>query len=358
MSDETVDTLKAQLDALAAQVVELNKQLESQVAGANRLNEVTRHLSEEIGVIQDAVQVDDGQLTLNDGNRLVHGVSMMGDLTVEGSIIGSGDRQIISAPIVELQANDLILNGRSGRESLFRAMVDMGDQLVLNFNGDYTKGVVIGSGLVLSGPLKPANEDWQIIQARVVEIQGSDLILNGRSGTGALFRALVDGGGELVVNFNGDYANGVRVDSDLNVGGVVRSAGGDCAEQFDLAAGTIVEPGMVMVIGPDGGLIPCDQAEDVRVAGIVSGAGDYKPAIILNERAGHRVTIALAGTVACMCDANGAPIVPGDLLTTSSTPGHARKASPAQAQAGAIIGKALGRLAGGTGLVPVIVAGR
>lgn len=47
---------------------------------------------------------------------------------------------------------------------------------------------------------------------------------------------------------------------------------------------------------------------------------------------------------------------PGDLLTTSGTPGHAMKAAnPAQAQ-GAILGKAMTPLEEGCGLVLVLVS--
>jgi hypothetical protein len=62
------------------------------------------------------------------------------------------------------------------------------------------------------------------------------------------------------------------------------------------------------------------------------------------------------GKVYCKVDASKVPIVIGDLLTTSSTPGHAMKAvDPGQAF-GAVIGKALRPLAGGRGLVPILVA--
>jgi hypothetical protein len=52
--------------------------------------------------------------------------------------------------------------------------------------------------------------------------------------------------------------------------------------------------------------------------------------------------------------ANG-PIRPGDLLTTSAIPGHAMRVDdPARAQ-GAILGKAMGALERGEGLVLVLV---
>jgi hypothetical protein len=64
----------------------------------------------------------------------------------------------------------------------------------------------------------------------------------------------------------------------------------------------------------------------------------------------------VAGRAYCKADAAHGAIGLGDLLTTSSTLGHAmRVADPAQA-AGAIIGKALAKLERGTGLIPVLLA--
>jgi len=63
--------------------------------------------------------------------------------------------------------------------------------------------------------------------------------------------------------------------------------------------------------------------------------------------------IAVAGRVPCKVDATYAPIEPGDLLTTSDTPGHAMKA--ADPQIGTILGKALEPLDSGTGVIEVLV---
>jgi hypothetical protein len=114
-----------------------------------------------------------------------------------------------------------------------------------------------------------------------------------------------------------------------------------------------------MVINNQGLLEPGVYAYDVRVAGVVSGAGGFKPALILDRQSGEgRHPIALIGKVFCKADASGAPIVPGDLLTTSAIPGHAMKvADPAKA-IGAVIGKALRPLADGRGMIPVMVMQR
>jgi hypothetical protein len=132
----------------------------------------------------------------------------------------------------------------------------------------------------------------------------------------------------------------------------------DCAEEFALSHASSVEPGTVMVIDDEGALLTSAAAYDRRVAGIVSGAGTYKPAIVLDKqgRGEGRAPIALMGKVFCKVDASYGAIGVGDLLTTSATPGHAMRAADPLRAFGAVIGKALRPLADGTGLIPVLVA--
>jgi hypothetical protein len=66
--------------------------------------------------------------------------------------------------------------------------------------------------------------------------------------------------------------------------------------------------------------------------------------------------VALSGRVWCWCDASARAITPGDLLTTSSTPGHAMKVTNHPKAQGAILGKAMTALNEGTGLVLVLVS--
>lgn len=131
----------------------------------------------------------------------------------------------------------------------------------------------------------------------------------------------------------------------------------DCAEEFAVEDANSVEPGSVMVMNGKDALEPCGKAYDKRVIGIVSGAGSYSPGIVLDRQPGNgdRLPIALMGKVFCKVDAESASIEVGDLLTTSATPGHAMKASDPLQAFGTIIGKALGGLDSGTGLVPVLV---
>ncbi len=67
--------------------------------------------------------------------------------------------------------------------------------------------------------------------------------------------------------------------------------------------------------------------------------------------------VALSGRVYCWVDATESPVDPGDLLTSSSTPGHAMKVNDHSKANGAILGKALEPFAGpGTGMIEVLVS--
>ena len=93
--------------------------------------------------------------------------------------------------------------------------------------------------------------------------------------------------------------------------------------------------------------------------GVISGAGDYKPGLILGRREEllGRLPLALVGKVYCKADATEIAIEIGDPLTTSATPGHAMKASdPLQAFGAGLIGKALAPLHKGRGLIPILVS--
>jgi hypothetical protein len=147
----------------------------------------------------------------------------------------------------------------------------------------------------------------------------------------------------------------------LNGSMTVQSGGdvifADFAEHFEPILGQILEPGAVVVLTDTGQIRPCDSEYDTRVVGVVSGAGTYRPAMILDRRPGATTEppVALMGKVYCMVDATDSRIRAGDLLTSSSRPGHAMGAGDRARRTGAVIGKALQPLAAGAGLIPILV---
>ena len=177
---------------------------------------------------------------------------------------------------------------------------------------------------------------------------------NDAGGFGLWAKATTAGYFEGDVQMNGD----ATVTGTLNVGQDVILEGADCAEEFDLQDALDLDPGTVVVLDQGGALAPGSQSYDRKVAGVISGAGEFRPGMILDRRnaGGKRAPVALMGKVYCKVDAGYGPVEVGDLLTTSPTSGHAMKASDPIRAFGAVIGKALLPLRSGRALVPILVA--
>ncbi len=133
--------------------------------------------------------------------------------------------------------------------------------------------------------------------------------------------------------------------------------GADVAEPF--AMPEEIAKGSVMVIDDahPGQLKLSTEAYDTRVAGIVSGANGISPGIALHQEGTLEggQNVALSGRVYVQADAVYGAIKPGDLLTSSDTPGHAMKVTEHGKAQGAILGKAMSELKAGKGMVLVLV---
>jgi len=119
----------------------------------------------------------------------------------------------------------------------------------------------------------------------------------------------------------------------------------DYAEGFDVSKKSEVSPGTVMIIDPDspGKLAISDKPYDSKVAGIVAGGKGQGSAVRVGSDK-FDCDVALAGRVYCNVDATEDGIEPGDLLTTSPTPGYAMKVTDYTRAQGAILGKAMEKL--------------
>lgn len=198
---------------------------------------------------------------------------------------------------------------------------------------------------------------------------GSGVAIHGKGNKAGQFDGGVDVNGVLsaneglnlkgVINATGtmNISGDINAGSNVVVAGDMTFAGGDCAEDIDAVVD--IEPGTVVVVDDAGMLRQCDLEYDKKVLGVVSGAGNLKPAMVLGKKqeAGvHRRPLALSGRVYCKVDARRSPIKIGDLLTTSGTPGHAMRATDHERSFGSVIGKAMGKLDSGLGLVPILVS--
>lgn len=179
-----------------------------------------------------------------------------------------------------------------------------------------------------------------------------DVVITGKiSGGQGRPAAYLDG--DCEINGNLTMSGGII---NLTNGGDVQLS--DCAEDFEVASAEEAEPGTIMVIDETGVLKPSEKPYDKRVAGIISGAGTSRPAIVINRRSEERerAPLALFGAVYCKVDCQYGRIEVGDLLTASATRGHAMKAADPLKAFGAVIGKALRGLDSGRGLIPVLVS--
>ncbi len=136
--------------------------------------------------------------------------------------------------------------------------------------------------------------------------------------------------------------------------------GSDMAEPFDVKETDAAKAGMVLSIDPEnpGKLKISQKAYDRCVAGIISGAGGVEPGMLMTQSgsvADGDYPVALTGRVYCLADASYGKIHPGDLLTTSNTPGHAMKVTDYNKAQGAVLGKAMTTLDQGQDLVLVLV---
>jgi hypothetical protein len=225
--------------------------------------------------------------------------------------------------------------------------------------------VVKTTGNVGIGSLNPVAK-LEVVGRDALRLIGDQPFLTIEDDTAGNAASRIQGAGGEMLLMPQSYLNGsdrnayakLANSGDLSVKSLNVRGGTVLAESFEFSA-TAISEGSVVVIDPDspGKLKPSSEAYDKRVAGIVSGARGLSPGISLREEAilegGQNV--ALSGRVYVLADASSDAIIPGDLLTTSNTPGHAMKASDHTRAQGAILGKAMSGLREAKGLVLVLV---
>lgn len=177
---------------------------------------------------------------------------------------------------------------------------------------------------------------------------------NTSSGVGMY--ALTDSGSGNIIEAWSSFSDlefRVERGGDVHADGSFTGGGADYAELLPGSLG--LEPGDVLVIGSDGQLVRSTQPYQTNVAGIYStrpgfmaGGGDEYDGL------SFKVPLAVMGIVPVKATTENGPIQPGDLLTTSSRAGYAMRVG-ADPQVGTIIGKAMEPLAGGTGVIQMLV---
>jgi hypothetical protein len=182
------------------------------------------------------------------------------------------------------------------------------------------------------------------------------------NGSGGIVNNIINAGGNLILGQE-NGANRWRVDNTgrgfFNNG--TQTGGADFAESFQVEGERDdYEPGDVMAIDPTASrrMSLAREPYSSRVAGIYS----TKPGVLAtpyemdDPRLAAEIPLAIVGVVPCKVTAENGPIAPGDLLVTSSTPGHAMKGTDRFRMTGSVVGKALGSLSSGTGIIEVLVS--
>ncbi len=150
-----------------------------------------------------------------------------------------------------------------------------------------------------------------------------------------------------------------RVHSNGNVtaDGTFTPLGADFAEVIHVEPAHAYVPGDVLAISrdTDRAVALSDQPYSSAVVGVYSTKPGFVGGGAIEETAadGSTIPVALVGIVPVKVSAENGAIHRGDLLTTSATVGHAMKAS--EFRVGTILGKAMGELESGTGIIQVLL---
>lgn len=171
-------------------------------------------------------------------------------------------------------------------------------------------------------------------------------------------------GSKLEVNGNVKLTSGSGASITFADGTVQSTAytgvtcGGDYAESVDVSGErTHYEPADVLVIDPSSPGKFLKSAEEYSTS--VTGIYSTKPGVVgrrqTTPKNAEEVPMAMIGIVPTKVSAENGPIHPGDLLVTSSKLGFAMKGTDRTRMLGAVLGKALGSLDSGTGVIEVVV---
>jgi hypothetical protein len=136
------------------------------------------------------------------------------------------------------------------------------------------------------------------------------------------------------------------------------SCGGDYAESIDVTGDRVnYSPGDVIVIDSNapGKFLKSAEPYSTSVTGVYSTKPGFVGRRQINPQDPAEVPMAMVGIVPTKVSAENGPIHPGDLLVTSSNSGYAMRGTDRARMLGAVIGKALGNLDSGTGVIEVVI---
>ena len=167
----------------------------------------------------------------------------------------------------------------------------------------------------------------------------------------------VDGNIKLTANSGGSITFSDGTVQSTAYSGLV--CGGDFAESVTAGKDRkLYQPGDVLVLTTSGkpDITLSAQAYSPLVAGIYSTKPGYVGRRLTTPKSPDEVPMAMVGIVPTKVSAENGAIHRGDLLVTASTPGYAMKGTDRNRMLGAVVGKAMGNLESGQGVIEVLVS--
>ncbi|SDE89221.1 hypothetical protein SAMN04487996_107301 [Dyadobacter soli] len=299
------------------------------------------------------------QVTINGQNVTQNGSSLDGGALTLTSMVGSNTHSLYMDGNQMESSDPLYLNNTSDKDIL---LANGGGRVKVGTTDNEARLSIASENDMQLKLINPGSggASWRIGVANSGWSAGSGKLVFSKTASSSDATMVITPAGNVGIGLTTPskmlHVNGTTSTKVLEITG-----GADLAEHFDIDGGEALLPGTVVSIDPTkpGQLREAGEAYDKTVAGIISGAGEVQPGMLMGQAgtiASGKYPVALTGRVYCRVDASLGAICPGDLLTTSTTAGHAMKAADGKLAQGAIIGKAMTGLETGRGLVLVLVS--
>jgi hypothetical protein len=189
-------------------------------------------------------------------------------------------------------------------------------------------------------------------------VTSGSIISSGPVGIGVSPQYTLDVAGQIHASQPIYASGGITFGDGSSLSSANTLCGGDYAESVDVSDDrTKYGPGDVMIADPghDGRFLKSAEPYSTGVLGVYS----TKPGAVGRRQSTPKspteIPMAMIGIVPTKVSAENGTIKPGDLLVTSATPGYAMKGTDRGLLAGAVVGKSLGHLDAGKGMIEVAV---
>jgi hypothetical protein len=308
----------------------------------------------------------------DDGASALYGIGVnSSELTFGAGIAATGTPQMVltsagkfgiatTAPQVKLDLTGSLATYTTGTEDefhitrLIQPSVSFPQVAAFQLGTFNASGACCGPQTRLDINLKAAANNTLTGDSNVMTLQSNGNVGIGTTSPGASLE--INGNLKLTTNSGASITFQDGTTQNTAYTGVV--CGGDFAESVDVTGQrTKYEPGDLLVIDPHspGKFLEVSQPYSTLVAGIYSTKPGYVGRRLSGAKSPDEVPLAMVGIVPTKVTAENGAIHTGDLLVASSTPGRAMRGTDRNRLTGAVVGKALGELGSGMGVIEVLV---